>query len=281
MNNLEITKLTPAIGAEIKGVDLSTPPNGDVCDRLYQLLMEHQVLFIRDQNMTPQAQVALARSFGELDQPHPVYSSLKDNSAITILDFGPDNPPNVDTWHTDLTYREKTPFASVLFSKIVPPYGGDTIWASLTAAYNALPDDLKQDVENRRAVHDMGDFRNDFTVGQPDGDSEVLVDAHRNFGSAVHPMVKLHPVTGQRILYYNPSFVVQVEGETAIRSRRLLNYLYDHIIQPEFQVRFRWTENAIAIWDNRCTMHYALADYLPHRRVMHRVTVTTDRRVES
>lgn len=94
-------------------------------------------------------------------------------------------------------------------------------------------------------------------------------------------MVKIHPVTGERILHCNPSFVVQVEGETAIRSRRLLNYLYDHVIQPEFQVRFRWTENAFAIWDNRCTMHYALADYLRHRRVMHRVTVTTDRRAGS
>ncbi len=281
MSNLEVTKLTPVIGAEIEGVDFSSTPSAELCDELYRLLIEHQVIFFRNQAMTPDVHVALAESFGALDRQHPVYPGLEKFPAITVIDFGPDNPPNVDSWHTDLTYREDSPFASILHSRVIPPYGGDTIWASLTAAYDALPEDLKQEVESRRAIHDMGDFRNDFTVGQPDGDASALIDAHLNFGSAIHPMVKIHPVTGRRILYYNPAFVVQVEGETTSRSRRLLNYLYDHVIQPEFQVRFRWTENSVAMWDNRCTMHYALADYLPHRRVMHRVTVTNDHRADS
>jgi len=281
MSSLEVTKLTPVIGAEIGGVDFSNSPDADLCDKLYKLLMEHQVIFFRDQEMAPKTHVALARSFGELDRQHPVYPGLEKFPAITVLDFGPDNPPDVDSWHTDLTFREDSPFASILYSRMIPPYGGDTIWVSLTAAFDALPEDLKQEVKSRRAIHDMGDFRNDFTVGRPNGDANALVDAHLSFGSAVHPMVKVHPATGQQILYYNPAFVVQVEGETATRSRRLLNYLCDHVIQPEFQVRFRWTENTVAMWDNRCTMHYALADYLPYRRVMHRVTVTSDKRTDS
>ena len=281
MPDLKVTQLTPTIGAEVEGLDLSTHMNQELCDRLYLLLMEHQVIFLRNQLISAEQQVALASSFGELDRPHPIYPVVDDEPAITVLEFGPENPPNVDVWHTDLSYRNDTPFAAVLYSKLVPPYGGDTMWASLTAAYDALPGDLKQEVEGRRAIHDMGDFRNDFTVGEPDGDADALVDAHSNFGSAIHPMVKVHPATGKRILYFNPCFVAQVVGDSTIRSRRLLNYLYDHVIQPEFQVRFRWTENALAIWDNRCTMHYALADYLPYQRVMHRVTVNSDRRTES
>ncbi len=275
---MKVTKLTPVIGAEIEGVDLSSPPTTELCDRIYQLLMAHQVIFFRDQEMTPDVQVALAESFGQLDAAHPVYPSLDNHPAITILDFGPDHRPDVDTWHTDITFRESSPFASILYSRLVPPYGGDTLWASLTAAYKALPEDLKREVDGRRAVHDMGDFRNDFTVGFPDGDAPALVAAHQRFGSAIHPLVKRHPATGEPILYFNPAFVVHVEGESTIRSRRLLNYLSDHVVQPEFQVRFRWSENTLAIWDNRCTMHYAMADYLPHRRIMHRVTVVTDRR---
>ena len=281
MSSLQVTKLTPVIGAEITGADFSRSPDAQLCDELYQLLMEHQVIFFRDQFMTPEVHVALAKSFGSLDQDHPAYPELEDHPAITVLDFGPHNPPDVDTWHADLTFREDAPFASILYSRQIPPYGGDTIWSSLTAAYDALPEDMKQELENRRAVHDLGDFRNGFTVGRPDGNARELVEAHLNFGSALHPMVKVHPATGQRILYYNPALVVQVEGESAIRSRRLLNYLYDHVIQPEFQVRFRWTENTVAMWDNRCTLHYALSDYLPHRRVMHRITVTEDQRVNS
>ncbi len=281
MSSLKVTKLTPVIGAEIEGVDFSNSPDAALCDELYQLLMEHQVIFFRDQFMTPEVHVALAESFGKLDHQHPAYPELEDFPAITVLDFGPDNPPDVDTWHADLTFREHAPFASILYSRLIPPYGGDTIWVSLTAAYDALSEDLKQEVENRRAIHDLGDFRNGITVGQPSGYAKTLVDAHLNFGSAIHPMVTIHPATGKRILYYNPALVVQVEGDTAIRSRRLLNYLYDHVIQPEFQVRFRWTENTVAMWDNRCTLHYALADYLPHRRVMHRITVTRDQRTVS
>ena len=126
----------------------------------------------------------------------------------------------------------------------------------------------------------MNDFRNHYTVGEPDGAAIKLDKAFPEYGSAVHPMVKVHPVTGKPALYANPGFTFQVEGLGSAGSRRLLGYLYDHMNQPEFQVRFKWSENCIAMWDNRCTMHYAIADYLPHNRLMHRVTVTNDARAD-
>ena len=127
----------------------------------------------------------------------------------------------------------------------------------------------------------MSDFRNNFTVGEPDGTATKLIEAHKRFGSAIHSLVKSHPVTGKPILYANPCFIFQIVGMNIYDSRRLLTYLYDHMKKPEFQVRFKWTKNTIAMWDNRCTMHYALGDYMPHHRKMQRVTVVNDRRKDS
>jgi taurine dioxygenase len=152
------------------------------------------------------------------------------------------------------------------------------MWSSMTAAYDALPAGIKADIAELRAVHDMSDFRNNFTVNEPDGRAVKLDAAHQRFGSAIHPIVKSHPVTGRKFLFVNPGFAVHVVGMNSAGSRRLLAYLFDHITQPTFQVRFKWTNNTIAMWDNRCTMHLAIGDYLPHRRLMHRVTVTNDRR---
>ena len=151
----------------------------------------------------------------------------------------------------------------------------------MTAAYDALPKGIKEDIAELRAVHDMDDFRNNFTVGEPDGAANKLTEAHKRFGSAIHPVVKFHPVTKKPFLYANPAFTFQIVGMKSSDSRRLLTYLYDHMKKPEFQVRFKWTKNTIAMWDNRCTMHCAIGDYLPHQRKMHRVTVTNDRRADS
>jgi len=168
----------------------------------------------------------------------------------------------------------------VLYSRVIPPTGGDTLWCSMTAAYDALPDGVKQYVGTLRAVHDMGDFRNSLAASQPDptAASEAVADGHRKFGSAVHPVVQTHPTTGKKYLFVNPSFTVHVLGMGAAASRRLLNYLFSHATQPQFQVRFKWTPDTVVFWDNRCTMHLALADYLPASRRMHRVTVLNDRR---
>lgn len=277
----KIDQLTKNIGAEVSGIDFSKPLNNEAHDQIYDALLAHQVLFFRDQTLTPESQLAFAESFGEPEPPHPVYPHVKDHPQVMLLDFSGENPPDTDAWHTDVTFKADPPFASILYSRLIPPVGGDTLWSSMTAAYDTLPDGVKRDIAELRAVHDMNDFRNNFTVGEQDGDATRLTAAHQRFGSAIHPIVRYHPATGRPFLFVDPGFTVHVVGMTSSASRRLLNYLFDHMNQPEFQVRFRWTENTIAIWDNRCTMHYAISDYLPHRRIMNRVTVTNDRRSDS
>jgi taurine dioxygenase len=280
MTNLKAVPLTPAIGAELTGVDFTKPLSESVCDAIYDALLTYQVIFFRDQQLTPESHLAFARNFGEPEHRHPVYPHAEGFPDVMLLDVGPENPPDNDQWHADVTFKAEPPFASILHSRIIPPLGGDTLWSSMTAAYEALPTAMKDHINGLRAVHDMSDFRNLYTMGEPDGSATKLNDAHQRFGSAIHPMVKVHPMTGKPAIYANPGYTMQVEGLTSAESRRLLTYLFDFMNQPHFQVRFRWTENCIAMWDNRCTMHYAIADYLPHRRLMHRVTVTNDRRAD-
>ncbi|MCP5075140.1 MAG: taurine dioxygenase, partial [Rhodobacteraceae bacterium] len=257
MLNLQTEKLTPFIGAELTGLNLSQRLTDADCDALYEAITEHQVVFLRDQFMSPETHLHLAESFGDAEPPHPIYPHVEGHPQVMLLDFGPHRKPDTDTWHTDVTYKANPPFASVLYSRTVPPVGGDTLWSSMTAAYDALPESMKTELKGRTAVHDMSDFRNNFSVGEPTGNAEKLTAAHARIGSAIHPMVKHHPVTGRPFLFCNPGFTMQVVGESSTGSRRLLNYLFDHMVQPEFQVRFKWTANAVAIWDNRCTMHCA------------------------
>lgn len=195
-----------------------------------------------------------------------------------ILQSGPDSPPDTGGWHTDVTYSQNPPFASLLIGREIPDCGGDTLWLSLSSAWESLPAGIQSELEELSAVHDMGDFRNNFALGE--NDATKVVEAHQKFGSAIHPLVKTHPVTGKRFLYINESFTQQIIGMRATESNQMLNYLYRHIEQPENQVRFKWTEGALAIWDNRCTWHYATADYLPQSREMHRITVLNDARAK-
>ncbi len=281
ISHLQVNRLTPAIGAEIRGIDLSEPASDSAMDAIYEALLEHQVIFFRDQDIGPGAHMAFANSFGEPGPPHPLYSNVPGHPQIMVLDFDGDNPQDTNVWHTDLTFKGSGAIASILYSRIMPAVGGDTLWASLTGAYEALPDGIKSDIADLRAVSDMGDFRNNFTIGQPLGDADKLNQGHVSMGSAIHPLVTQHPVTGKSILYCNPAFTVHIEGMTASDSARLLSFLFSHATKPEFQVRFKWDENVVAVWDNRCTMHYALYDYAPHRRVMHRVTVINDARADA
>ena len=270
-------KLTPAIGAELDGIDLGRPLSLPQLDQVYLSLIEHQVIFFRDQKISPEAHLALAKSLGEPQPRHPAYPHLDGFENIMVLKNGPDNPPDTDGWHTDLTFKDNPPFASLLVARTVPDCGGDTLWLSLSRAWETLSAGMQSELEQMSAVHDMGDFRNNFAVGEVDGSK--LMDAHQQFGSAIHPVVKTHPVSGRKFLYINESFTQQIVGLRATDSNKLLGSLYHHMNQPENQVRFKWTAGAMAIWDNRCTWHYAAADYLPERREMHRITIINDTRV--
>lgn len=175
-----------------------------------------------------------------------------------------------------MTFRQNPHFASIHVARGIPPVGGDTLWSNLYAACDALPADMKAMPEDVTVVHDMGEFRNNFGLGEVDGTG--ITAATQRFGCALHKAVQVHPVTGRKFLNCNEGFAMHVLDMTVRQSRRLLQHLFDHQDRPEYQVRFKWRAGTVAMRDNRCTTHYAVADYMPHYRCMNRVTVVNDHR---
>ena len=274
---MNIELLTPALGAEID-IDLGNITRQDA-QAVYDALMAHQVVFFRNQTMTPEQHITLAGHFGEIDVPHPIYQNHPAIPAITVLENDADHPPDTNDWHKDLTFRESPPFMSILYAQKVTETGGDTLWANMALAYDRLTPHLRTMLETLEAVHDIGCFRNDY-LG-PESNIQAMNEGVQENGAWVHPVVDTHPVTGAKYINVNRSFTQHIVGMLKAESDRLLQYLYSHIDQPEHQVRFRWRDHSVAIWDNRVTQHYALADYLPGYRCMNRVTVTSDRRATS
>ena len=278
MSTLQINKLTPNIGAEIFDKNIFENLSLKVCDAIYDSLIQNKVIFFRNQLITSEQHISLAKSFGDIEPPHPVYPHVDKYPEIVLLENDKNNPPDTDVWHTDVSFKPNPPFASILYSKVIPSSGGDTLWSCLSSIYDALPQNMKNYLENLKAVHDMGDFRNTFTNNEPIGFAEKLNKGFNKFGSSIHPIVKSHPITKKKFIYINPGFTNHIVGLNSTDSNNLLNYLFTFMNKPEFQVRFKWSENTIAIWDNRCTMHYAIGDYLPYHRKMHRITILNDRR---
>ena len=273
---LKIEKITGAIGAEISGIALNRDLTSDVGDEIYDALINHQVIFFRDQDLSPEAHLQLAKSFGEPEPPHPVYPHVEDFENIVLLKSGGGDVPDTNDWHKDMTFKANPPFTSILHAVNVPAVGGDTLWSSTSAAYDNLPDAWKTHLEGLEAMHDIGTFRNDF---YKKGGIEAVNNALKDTGSAVHKIIDTHPVSGLKYLNVNQSFTRNIVGMIQGESDRILHYLYQHMAKPEFQVRFRWRNNSIAIWDNRITHHYAICDYLPNIRHMQRITVLDDKRL--
>jgi len=278
MNKIKASKLSSSIGAEIIGIDFSNKLSKEDLETIYNLLIKNKVIFFREQQISPDMHINIAKSFGDIEPPHPVYPHVKNYPEIVLLENYANKTPDTDVWHTDVTFKPNPPFASILYSKIIPPTGGDTLWSCLTTIYEALPKDIKNYLKKLNAVHDMGDFRNTFVNDEPVGSANKLNEGYKKFGSTIHPVIKTHPITKKKLLYVNPGFTNHIVGLNASDSQNLLSYLFQFMNKPEFQCRLKWTENTIAIWDNRCTMHYALGDYIPHKRKMHRVTILNDKR---
>jgi taurine dioxygenase len=273
---MRVDPVTAAIGAEVHDVVLSGDLDPAVLDQIYDALNKHLVLFFRDQDLSPEDQFEFAKTFGTPAQPHPVYPHLPGFDRVVLLENDGDRPPDTDDWHTDLTFQPKTPFLSVLHAREVPETGGDTLWANMYVAFDTLPAEIQALTSRLSAVHDMGAFRNSY-LGDTN-DVEALNAGLADFGSAVHPIAPKHPVTGKQLLFVNRSFTQHIAGMLKAESDRLLEYLFSHIETPNVQVRFRWRKGSVAMWDNRCTQHFAVADYLPAYRRMHRVIIDTDRR---
>ena len=275
---LKVTPLTPSIGATISGVSLNKDLNIGVIEQIYSALIKHQVVFFRDQNISPETHLKLAESLGEIDPGHPVYPHVEGYQSIVLLKNDANNRPDTNDWHKDLTFKESPPFASILHGVKVPKVGGDTLWASMSAAYDQLPNGWKDHLEELEAIHDMGTFRNDF---YKEGGIDSVNNALKNVGSAVHKVIGTHPISGLKYLNVNQSFTRNIVNESQGPSDHMLQFLFQHISKPEFQVRFHWEDNSVAIWDNRITQHYAVFDYLPEFRHMQRVTVVNDKRDKS
>ena len=278
MKEYTIRQLTPSLGAEITGIDLSNDLSNEQLNQIYDDLIKYNVIFFRDQKISPEKHIEIAKSFGTIEEPHPIYPHVEGFPEIVLLKNDKDNPPDTDVWHTDVTFKSDPPFASILYSKVIPPVGGDTLWCSLSKIYDALPDDLKKYLETLRAIHDMGDFRNNYMQEDDIESAKKLNKGFEEFGHAIHSVVKIHPVSKKKFLYVNPGFTSQIVGMSTPDSNSLLTYLFNMMSKPEFQIRFHWTPDTLAIWDNRCTMHYAIGDYMPHQRTMNRITISNDKR---
>ena len=271
----KVEAITPLIGAEISGVSLNKDLSSGTVDKIYNALIKHQVIFFREQNITPESHLILANYLGDIDPGHPVYPHVESFQSITLLKNDGDSRPDTNDWHKDLTFKSNPPFASILHGVSVPKVGGDTLWASMSAAYDSLTDGWKEDLEGLEAIHDMGTFRNDF---YREGGINSVNSALKEVGSATHKVIEIHPISGLKYINVNQAFTRNIINESQGVSDHRLQFLYQHMAKPEFQVRFHWKNNSVAIWDNRITQHYAVCDYLPNSRHMQRITIVNDKR---
>ena len=265
---------TPTIGAEISGVDLSAMDD-ITFGELHRALLEWKVLFVRDAGLNADTHHALGVRWGGLEH-HPFFKyTLAGNSderpAVARFEKGVANGGYENVWHSDVSWREEPSLGSLLRAVEVPEVGGDTLWADMAAAYDCLDDDVKARIDGLTAVHDWWySFGAMMTPEQRDA-------LRPDFPPVEHPVVRTHPETGRKTLYVNAAFTQHIVGMDRDEGDALLELLYRQAAYPEYQCRFRWTPDAIAIWDNRATQHYATSDYFPHRRVMERITVAGDR----
>lgn len=273
---LNITALGPYIGAQVSNLDLARPLSDAQFEQLYHALLRHQVLFLRDQLITPHQQRALAARFGDL-HIHPVYPHAEGVEEIIVLDTHQDNPPDNDNWHTDVTFISTPPAVAILASKLLPESGGDTLWASGIAAYEALSTPVKTLLEGLHAEHDFKKSFQEYKYRRTEEEHQRWQEAVAKHPPVQHPVIRTHPVSGRKALFVNEGFTTRIVELSEKESHAVLELLYAHATKPEFQVRWRWQPNDVAIWDNRVTQHYANADYYPARRVMHRATVLGDR----
>jgi taurine dioxygenase len=280
--SIRVEQLTCAIGAELSNVNLGVASRDpSLVAEIRSLLLKHRVLFFRDQDITRAEHVAFARHFGELED-HPVAGSDPEHPGLVRIYKSPDSPNDryENAWHTDATWREKPPFGCVLRCVECPPVGGDTMWANMVLAYERLPDDVKARIAGLRARHSI---EASFGAAMP---VEKRLALHAQFPDAEHPVVRTHPETGEKILFVNAFTThftnfhnaanVRVGQDYTHGASDLLRYLVSQAFIPEYQVRFRWKPNSMAMWDNRSTQHYAVMDYPPCHRKMERAGIIGD-----
>jgi taurine dioxygenase len=273
--SIDIHPLSPALGAQISGVDLSRDLTGEQRNVIERALLDHQVLFFRDQPITPQQQARFAAHFGDL-HIHPIYPNVPEQPEVLILDTAVTDVRDNAVWHTDVTFLPTPALGAVLSAKQVPAYGGDTLWASGIAAFEALSRPMQALLDDLTATHD---FTRSFPLERFGNTAEDLArweETRRKNPPLSHPVIRTHPVSGRKALFVNEGFTTRINELEAAESEAILKLLFAHGTRPEFTLRWRWQVNDVAMWDNRVTQHYAVDDYRPQRRVMHRATILGD-----
>jgi taurine dioxygenase len=278
---MKIAPVAGGLGAEISGVDLARLQEAEFA-QIQRAFTDHLVLFFRDQRIGPEQQVELTRRFGPVLRvpyvthlkEHPdIIAVLKEAEERQISTFG-------NAWHSDFSFLEQPPAGSLLYAREVPAFGGDTLWSNMYTAYETLSEGMRRMLVGLKAVHTgkpygteggvgiKGSRSIQITRGDPEADRETA-----------HPVVRTHPESGRKALFVNAIYTTRFEGMTGAESRPLLDFLFEHATRPEFTCRFRWSPGALAIWDNRCTLHYAVNDYDGSRRLLHRTTFAGERPV--
>ncbi len=272
---MDIRKIAGALGAEIHGVDLSRPLGDEIVRAIRQALLDHLVIFFRDQDLDPARFRQFAACFGTPVE-YPFVRGLEGFPEIIQVLKREDERSNFGgIWHADTTYLQEPPMGSILLARELPPYGGDTLFANQYLAFEALSPGLQETLTGLRAVSTSA--KADVSKTREDRVKDSGADAAKQDYVAEHPAVRTHPETGRRALYVNVAHTARFAGWTEAESAPLLDYLFAHQVKPEFTCRFRWTPNAIAFWDNRAAQHNPVNDYHGFRRLMHRITLAGDK----
>ena len=267
---IEVRKVTPTIGAEIFGVDLSQQLNNRQFDEIHRALMENLVIFFRDQQLTVEQHKAFGARFGKLHVHPNAPKGLPDHPEILVIKAD-ENSKRVagEAWHSDVSCDEEPPMGSILYIQEVPPDGGgDTMFANMYQAYESLSEPLRKMLDGLTAIHDSWKAHYDRKPGE---------GSDMQFPRFEHPVVRVHPVTGRKLLFVDRGFTTRIVQLGRAESDALLSFLFQHIETPKLSCRFRWQKNSIAFWDNRSAQHQAIFDYWPHRRYGHRVTICGDK----
>jgi taurine dioxygenase len=268
---IEVSRASGSLGAFVSGVSLERFVEDDALfAELRALAVRHEVLFLRDQHVEAPVFQAFARRFGPV-LGHPAYDTVAAAPDVQILESTAEKPSKIEVWHSDMTFSPTPPTFTILHGRIIPEWGGDTLWASTTAAFDALSKPLQNLLLPLSAVHD---FRHGFqeSLAEPGG-RERLANAIDANPPVAHPLIRTHPETGRRAIYVNPLFTTRIEGLSSHESGAILDFLYRHVVSPEFTVRLAWAPGTIAIWDNRSTQHKPVNDFLPQHRMLHRITI--------
>ena len=269
-----VKRVAGALGAELQAVNLGDGIDAELASTLRALLNEHEVLFLRDQNIEPAAQKALAEIFGPL-QTHPAYNTIEGLPEVMILESTRESPSKIEVWHSDMTFRQHPPSVTVLKGVTIPEVGGDTLFASMTSAYDGLSEGMKRYLEPLVAVHDFSQGFKE-SLAEPGG-RERLAGALADNPPVRHKVIQTHPETGKKVIFVNALFTSHIEGVSPLESAEVLSFLYKHAVLPEYTCRFNWTVNSLVLWDNRSTQHKPVNDFLPARRALHRVVSEGDK----